>query len=122
MNEYRQTPESTCNLVLNFTYACRQYVLACQMYFKFLYHMSHTVCLTKFLTPLKRILTNKITDVYNKFLEIYMLCSYLYDIFVRVIHGAIFKVTIEYKLDPFHPLQNNCRYSDIYNYEYYSCY
>jgi hypothetical protein len=43
---------------------------------------------------------NKFNDVNNKFLEIYMLCS----------------------LDPFHPLQNNCRYSDIYNYEYYNNY
>jgi hypothetical protein len=51
-----------------------------------------------------------------------MLCSYLYDIFVCVIHMAIFKATVEYKLSPLHPLQNNCRYSGIYNYEYYSYY
>jgi hypothetical protein len=43
MNEYRQTPESKYNLVLNFTYASRQYVLACHMNFRFLYLMRHTV-------------------------------------------------------------------------------
>jgi hypothetical protein len=52
-----------------------------------------------------------------------MLCSYLYDIFVHVIHRDIFKMKIQYKLlSPIRPLHNDCRYSDIYIYEYYRNY
>jgi hypothetical protein len=70
------------------------------VYFKFLFRMRHAVLFNKMLYAAKGILMNKINDVNNYFLGIYMLCSFLYVIFVRVIHRAIFKVKIEYKLGP----------------------